>query len=205
MTPAQLRKLDHQLTEYLKAMTKGLGRRKRRGHGPVRHAIVPAKLAISRRPHPMRNAQNELESCGSIFLEELGEPTTNGLRVIVAEGMTAPAAQAMELGGARLDGLHAVSPTPQSRRFELQWEQYVAYCVVNESYTDVPDEHSVSDSGRLLRCYSRSRFLSYVAADTLANTLATGPLHHYCLACEDQVVHVVALRPPRVFRLDSGR
>jgi hypothetical protein len=96
--------------------------------------------------------------------------------------------------------LFLVVPTAQSRRFELCWDRCIAYCVVNESYTDVPDAHSIGDSGRLLRSYSRSRFLSYVTSDTLA----AGPMHHYCLACEDHVVHVVALQPPRVTRLEPA-
>lgn len=145
-----------------------------------------------------RDAQIELEECGALFLQELGEPATNVLRVVVAEGLRSPAPQSFELGGQRLKGLHAVAPTPKSRRFELKWSHLIAYCVVNESYTDVPDELSVCESGRLLRRFSRSRFLSYVMADTLAGTLATNTLRHYCLACEDHVVHVVAQHPPSV-------
>jgi hypothetical protein len=105
-----------------------------------------------------------LDSCHSLFLQEIGEPQENVLRLLLVEAERSDEAESMQVGGTIIEDLHRVQATDRTRAFELIWTQYVVYAVTNESFGS-PNGEETEDSGRLLRCYSQSPFLDYVAHD----------------------------------------
>lgn len=98
-----------------------------------------------------------------------------------------------------LSGLHAIETTEKSRSFEVTWEYYVAYSVINESFS----KRNPSDvwAGHLFRIYSRSSFIDFVAAATFASDKYPGPMEHIGLICEDHIIDVVSTKKPIVTRL----
>jgi hypothetical protein len=138
-----------------------------------------------------REIAKSLDSCHSLFLQEIGEPQENMLRLLLVEAKRSDEAESMQVGGAMIEDLHRVQATDESRAFELIWNQYILYAVTNESFAS-PNGEKTEDSGRLLRCYSQSPFLDYVARTTLATKEYPGPYTHVRVLSENHIVDVVS-------------
>jgi hypothetical protein len=138
-----------------------------------------------------------LDSCHSLFLKAISEPQENALSLLVVESFVSPDSESMEIAGARIEGLHRVAPTSESREFELVWNNYVTYIVTNESYAAPENGQSIAGSGRLIQQYEQSDFLIYVGRSTIATAEYPGPLIHLRILCENHVVDVVSTEFPQ--------
>jgi hypothetical protein len=136
-----------------------------------------------------------LDSCYTLFLQEIGEPRENELRLLLLEGMRSDEAESRQLAGVTFEGLHRIRPTDGGRVFELIWNQYIAYAVANESFA-VANGRENADSGHLLRCYSQSAFLDYVAHATVATAEFPGPYTHARILSESHIIDVVSTAAP---------
>jgi len=139
--------------------------------------------------------EKSLNSCHSLFLEEIGEPQENVLRLLLLEAQHGDEAESMQVGGATIKDLHRVQPTVRSRTFELIWHQYIVYAVTNESFGR-PHGEEAEGSGRLLRHYSQSPLLDYVARTTVATKDYPGPYTHVRILSENHIVDVVSTGIP---------
>jgi hypothetical protein len=140
---------------------------------------------------------NVIDSCYSLFLRDIGEPEENVLRLVLHEGKVSPQSESLEIAGTKIDGLHRVYTGTNSRLIELVWRKYVAYGVTNESFA-VEDGITSPDSGKLLRRYSKSAFLDYIAHATLATDMYPGPYTHVEVVAENHIVDVVSTELPRL-------
>jgi hypothetical protein len=138
----------------------------------------------------------ELDACASLCLREISEPRQNSLRLLIEEAEVMPEEVAVRIAGTDLGTGHLVRSTPNSRLFEIVWDNYVAYSVINESYA-TPGE-SEEFSGRFARFYTKSSFLDYVSRATLACKEYPGPLRHFGIVSECHVIDVVTTGIPRV-------
>lgn len=139
---------------------------------------------------------HEIDSCHSLFLREATEPNENSLRLIVEEAGVLPEEVVVKIGATEITGCHPVRPMDGSRVFGITWNSYVAYSLINESFT-VRDE-SQEFSGRLFRTYTKSHFLDYVSRATIACKEHPGPLQHIEVICESHVIDVVSVEFPQV-------
>jgi hypothetical protein len=121
------------------------------------------------------------------------------LRVAVAEGLPAGPPASIEVGGAIIPNCTPIETTDESRVFEIVWRHYVGYTVLNESYADVSDEECFE--GTRFRIYSKSHFIDYMFRATFASDEHPGPTRHYCVACEDHILHVLSVDAPAVQRV----
>ena len=140
---------------------------------------------------------SEIDSCKYLYLREIGEPRDNRLRVVVEEADASPFAESRKIAGAALTELHPIESGENSRLFEIIWENYIAYDVMNESYARVGD-YDVVQSGKLMKIYSRSHFLDYLALASIASEGYPGPFMHYGLICLNHVVDVACPNPPTI-------
>lgn len=138
-----------------------------------------------------REIAKSLDSCHSLFLQEIGEPQENALRLVLVEAERSDAAESMQVGGTTIKDLHRVQATERSRTFELIWNQYIVYAVTNESFGS-PNGEETKDSGHLLRRYSQSPFLDYVVRATVATKEYPGPYTHVRVLSENHIVDVVS-------------
>lgn len=145
----------------------------------------------------------ELDTCASLFVREISEPSRNSLRLLIEEAEVMPAEVAIRFAETDLGNGHLVRSTPHSRLFEILWDNYVAYCVTNESYA-MPGE-SEEFSGRFARLYSKSNFLDHVSRATLARDEYPGPLKHVGIVSECHIVDVVSTESPRVRQMRPRR
>jgi hypothetical protein len=144
------------------------------------------------------NPTDEINDCKSLFLAEIQETDYNSLKLVIVEGLPVGEPKSITVGDVVIPDCTSIEPTGQSRAFELVWRRYVGYAVLNESYASVNDGEQYV--GRRFRVYSKSRFLDYMTQATFASNEYPGPTQHYCVACEDHIVHVLAVDPPLVTR-----
>jgi hypothetical protein len=145
------------------------------------------------------NAIAEVDGCGFLFLMELREGSCNSLHVQVAEGRAVGSPKSITVADTEISDCTAIEITDESRFFEIVWNSYVGYSVLNESYATPSDEES--GEGNRFRIYSQSRFLRFMSGATFACDDYPGPMRHYCVGCEDQILHVLSTDPPTVRRV----
>ncbi|MES2450871.1 MAG: hypothetical protein V4610_09910 [Pseudomonadota bacterium] len=131
----------------------------------------------------------------NLYLTEIGEPSENRLRIVVAEGILGQPSPIkfddVDLGEGR-----PIEISSESRHFELSWDDYVAYAVRNESFWKAESQEPQMIS-QLHRRFD-SAFLEFVSATTFADDDYPGPLQHWALSTLNHCVDVVSVQPPRV-------
>ena len=129
------------------------------------------------------------------YLVEIGEPSENTLRIVVAEGVLGNPSP-IELDGIDLGEGRPIEITEESRYFEINWDDYVAYFVRNESFWKAePEEPRMIN--QLQRRFD-SAFLEFVSTTTFADDEYPGPLQHWALYTMRHCVDVVSVQPPRI-------
>ena len=147
----------------------------------------------------MANPIAEINTCRSLFLADLREMGRNSLHIVIAEGLPAGPPRSIELGGTTIPNCIPIETTGESRFFEIVWRNYLGYTVLNESYASVSAEDHCE--GTRFRVYSKSRFIDYMHRATFASDEHPGPTRHYCVACEDHILHVLSVEAPAVQRV----
>ncbi len=132
----------------------------------------------------------------SLFVAALWEPRDNSLSVVILEGRPqGPEVAVDDLGITAKQ----ILPDPEAQAIEVQWTDCILYAVSNESYALA--EPGEAPPSRMLVERKNSRFLDYVRASTWATDEHPGPIRHWVLYCENQVIDVACLEPPIVTRV----
>ena len=133
---------------------------------------------------------------------EIQETYTDCLRIVIAEAGVSGAAPEMSSVEEPVAALReilreskAIGVTDNSARYEIVFDDYIAYAVTNESYAGGIEEKF---EGRLARVYSKSAFLNYIGQGTFATEDYPGPFVHYGFCCLNQIIDVVSEKPPIV-------
>ena len=134
-------------------------------------------------------ALEQLELVSGLYLREVSQPGDHSLRLVVEEAVGHSASESP-----------AVTPQQShsgGRCFNLYWPSSVAYLVTDEpAGSSARDGYSnESYTGQMLRLYSKSHFLEYIARDT-GDHPAT--VLHYKLICANYRVDIAAYTPPEV-------
>ena len=148
----------------------------------------------------MVDPTEEMNQCEYLFLAEIQQPDYHSLRLVVEEGRPAGESGPLEIAGAVISGCTRIDVTEASRSFELLWDSYVAYAVLNESFAAAAEADECY-SGKLFRVYSKSHFIDYVSRATFATAEYPGPTFHYEIACQDHVIVIISLKNPVVRRV----
>jgi hypothetical protein len=131
--------------------------------------------------------------------KDISELEQNSLRLLIEEAPVMPEEVTVNFAGTEIANCHLVKSTPNSRLFEIIWNNYVAYSVANESYST--RNESEEFSGRFARLYGKSHFLDNISRATLACKEYPGPLQHVQLVCECHIIDVVSTKFPQVNQL----
>lgn len=149
----------------------------------------------------MAGELTEIDDCGSLFLTDFREMGLNSIQIQVAEGLPTGPPKSIKVGETEISDCTAIEITYESRVFEIFWRSYVGYSMLNESYANVDDQESYA--GNRFRIYSNSRFIQFMSQATFACDEYPGPTQHYCIACEDHVIHVLSVEPPTVRKISG--
>lgn len=147
-------------------------------------------------------AFEQIDECDYLFLAEIEELSGNGLRLLVREGRAAGQRQDVHVAGQTIHDCTPIAVADESAAFEIVWEHYVAYCVLNEAFAFSPSSEDVY-TGKRVRIYSESRFRQYVSRATFATDEYPGPMQHYEVCCEDHLVNVISTIHPHANKVRS--
>jgi hypothetical protein len=133
-----------------------------------------------------------------LYLTHLEEPEDNVLRLIVTEGRvdTTSKPEGMEGLGRLATDSRPIVADELCAAYEVRFEQYIAYAVLNESFTVRDDAEKFE--GKLFRTYSESKFLTYVRTATIASDDYPGPFTHYGIVCLNHIIDVTSSDAPRI-------
>jgi len=131
-----------------------------------------------------------------LYLTEIGEPATNVLRILITEAKASSETEDIDLGTAKITDAHPIVSDETCNEYEIIFWSYIAYTVLNESYTTA--DESETFSGRFFRVYSKSHFLDYVRLATFATADYPGKFTHYEIVCLDHIVEVVSVDEPEI-------
>jgi hypothetical protein len=156
---------------------------------------------------------DRIRSCDFLFLENLTEPSVNSLRIVLLEAKAGSpvnpeqVASQYELPVLRsiLTGSRYIEHSPGCGRFELVWETYIAYSVLNESYSNGEADTSVAVSGqRLFVEFSRSQYLDYLSKASFASPDYPGPYRHWAIYCQDHTIDIASQVEPVIREIGPG-
>ena len=119
------------------------------------------------------------------------------LRVIVAEGFVGDQTEELRIGDHTIRDLRPIDVSDKSRLFVVRFPHFVAWQVVDESFTSFDDYEQRDDTGTL-QSLSRSKYLDYVKNNHGWFEDTNGPAKHYRVWTENEVIDVVACKPPSV-------
>ncbi len=144
---------------------------------------------------------DDIDACAYLYLDEIGEPRDNELRLRIVEAKSggAPFPVDDEPDHVLREILRTASSIehgPGCKIFELHWPNYIAYSIRNESFCTA-DAYEQFE-GRLFVKYMRSHYLDFVTKATFADASHPGPFVHYGIVCLNHIIDVVAVSPPTV-------
>lgn len=137
-----------------------------------------------------------------IYLGEIGEPEDNCLRFIVEEAGVSEKESSLEISDSEISGLRAIEVTKDSCIYEVVFNDYISYSVLNESYASVDEDEEFE--GDLFRIYNKSHFLDYLKKASFATSEYPAPFKHYGFNFLNHILDVVSTEEP-VIKLVSGR
>lgn len=146
------------------------------------------------------NLIEQINSHEYLYLEEIGEPEVNVLRLVIAEVRGSNEVKDLTFGNSVITGVSPIVSDETCHTYEIIFGSYIAYSVLNESYVPGSGEEEIF-TGRLFCVYSKSPFLNYIQAATFASEDYPGRFTHYGINCLDHVVEVVSIEEPQIMIL----
>jgi hypothetical protein len=140
------------------------------------------------------NIIEQIESHRFLYLVEIGEPRDNVLRLVISEAQQRKTPEDVVIEGFTLTNSHELIADEACTAYEIIFQTYVAYSVVNESFASVDDSEIFT--GHLFRTYSKSRFLDYIGVASFASNDFPGPLQHYGVNCLNHFIDIVSAANP---------
>jgi len=145
----------------------------------------------------------ELNKHKYLELEEIGEANEWDFRLIIAEADTIegsppvmPEQEPDDLVRKLLNESVPIKVTENSKRYEIVFNNYITYSVTNESYAIEGKDDQYE--GKLVRIYTKSEFLNYIANSTFATSDYPGPFKHYGFCCLNHIIDVVSVVAPTI-------
>jgi len=141
----------------------------------------------------------ELNKYKYIYFGNITEPEENELAFTVYEAVVSEQEKDIVFGEATIEGTKEIITTKNSKSYQIYFPSYIAYSVINESYTSA-DEYEQFE-GSNYRVYSKSRFLDYVSQDTIATSDYPGPFKHYGFVCLNHIIDIASQDEPIIEEL----
>jgi hypothetical protein len=142
-----------------------------------------------------------LEEAKTWFLHSLSYHEK--LTITLIEGMVDTESEEVQTRNIIVHGEYRINILPASRVVSIQFSQYVAWQVVNESFTAF-DEYEQRDDTSFLQMLGRSKYLDYVNDNHgwYADIIGTGK--HYRIWTEDEVIDVVTCTEPVITLISAA-
>jgi hypothetical protein len=159
----------------------------------------------------MNSIADIIRSCDYLYLGALSEPRINEIRIVLLEAVAGAPVNSDTLASdsdpvlrSLLAGSRQIGHFPGCRKFELVWKSYIAYSVVNESYSNgEPGTSVVVGERRHFAEYSSSQYLDYLASASFASKDYPGPYRHWALYCLDHTIDIASQVDPVIREIEA--
>jgi len=142
---------------------------------------------------------DEINNLEYLFLLDVKDLPGNKLLIVVKEAIISQQEEDLYIGDKNLGPVRGISKDGQGKEYELFFESYGAYCIVNESFATFnnDDEQRI---GRLLCVFSKSKFMDYIRETTIVDYTYdyNKTLKHYAVSCLGHVIDIVSKEEPIV-------
>lgn len=136
----------------------------------------------------------DLMDLKNIFFLGLNEPKCNSLSLYFSRSKVSDIPEPLIIGNKDLGDSYLIDLDEESPVIQIDFERYIGYSVLNESFTSW-DDYQVF-SGKSFRIYSKSRYLDFISLGTFASEDYPGPFKHYGIICYDHIIDIVASQSP---------
>jgi len=150
---------------------------------------------------------DEINEHNYLEVLEIGETKDWQLRLVIVEaivadiyGLANKEEQPNDAIRELVNSSRPVEVTKNSKVYEVLFEDYITYSVINESY--VSGSENEEYTGNLARVYTKSNFLDYVRKATFATQEFPGPFKHYGFCCGDHIVDVASVEAPNIRKIN---
>ena len=149
---------------------------------------------------------DSLNSVKYLYLRELSEPRDNSLSLVVQEAIdnrSAPPSARSEIPefAEILQDAWPIESVEGCKTFELSWKRYAAYLVTEELIGARGTYDDEIYTARLLRVYTKSHFLDYLARDTGGQV---EPIQNLKLVCLNHLIDVDCYAAPDIRLIASA-
>jgi hypothetical protein len=150
----------------------------------------------------MTDLMQQIDSAKYLYLRSIHEPEDNVLLLVVQEAGASGHSEVTQIGEATFSGYQDIVSGEKDLAYEVLFPNYISYAVTNEAFGIVDDAEV--RSGRLFSIYTKSHFLNFVQASTLATEDYPGPFTHYQVNCLNHTIDVVSTSEPDIKVLESS-
>jgi hypothetical protein len=158
-------------------------------------AVFRSQCLRDRKGIKMQATIGDIDGCEYLYLEFAYEGGDHRLRLLITEAEVTDKVHHLVIGGTDFASNH-IEHTAYCRCFEVTWPNSIAYSIRNESYCG-PDGYE-QFNGRSFVLYSKSRYLDFVSAATIATKEYPGPFKHWGIFTLNHVIDVVSTDEPSV-------
>lgn len=132
-----------------------------------------------------------------IYFHNIIEPETNSLRIFIDRCKVSQQNEDFEIGENTIIETYPIEVDEELRIVQLDFDSYVSYSVINESFT-VLDDYEIFE-GNSFRIFKKSRYLDFINKGTIVNDVfPEEQLVHYEIACLDHIIDVISFDEPIV-------
>jgi len=140
----------------------------------------------------------EINTAENILITGLFEPEENTLVFELTIGDVSDNPESIIIGDASIGLGRRISVDEKCQRFEVVFENYIGYAVINESYETLGGENF---SGNRIRIYSDSNFLNYIKLDTFATSDFPGTFKHFAFISQRHIINIASQNEPNINKL----
>jgi hypothetical protein len=142
----------------------------------------------------------DLDEYKYLFLKNINTNDENGLTICLNVGRVSEETEPLVFNGVIINDTRPILED-NTVSLKVGFTSYIAYNVRWESYTCWSDYDEFT--GRLVREYSKSRYLEYVKTDTFASDEWPGKLRHFGICCEWEIIDIISIDEPQVQLIDK--
>ncbi|MBP2644224.1 MAG: hypothetical protein H6Q67_2111 [Firmicutes bacterium] len=142
----------------------------------------------------------EINKFKTLFLEDVKEEDGHNLVLNFCIGSVSEAAEKLILDGVTMKDVRIITKDERVR-FEVVFPSYVAFDIMNESFS-IPNDYD-EFTGSKAREYTKSHYLEYIQNKTTASANWMRQLKHFGFCCEWQIIDVISKDKPEVRIFDT--
>jgi hypothetical protein len=132
-----------------------------------------------------------------IYLHSILEPETNSLRVFIERCKVCRQSEDIKIGEHLIREAFPIEVDEDSPILQIDFDSYVAYSLINESFT-VLDDYEIFE-GHSFRIFKKSRYLDFINKGTIATDVFPEDTYvHYEIASLNHIIDVISYDEPKI-------